>query len=781
MSINLDQVLDELRQQEQYPEQRLGTCLTQPFTGLNSSNRKIMYSTHDQHKLNLIQGEAPVISTGSENEFLKYSSSYIKAGCDKQVLAKIQKFPARPDLHYWLIVLNLNGEKAGWLDLIERKEYVHTTESFGFALNTNFVDRYQVSDIISQGSIIKCPDVVDNFGNVTFGRNLHTLYLSNLTTTGDGFEISTSAAAKMGTSLYHRVNIQLNDNDIMLNLYGDNDVYKVMPDIGEPIKDGIFLAVRRINNADALFSQTWERLKTIMHPTDTKYVLDGVLLDCEIYSNNWAQIQNGPNAQYNTQIAYYLNNKYRYCEELVAEVDKILAIHPDAKMTYRLQEFLMHAKNTNARYDHYKNYKKYSGTILEFVIKEDLPLRVGDKITNRFGGKGVITHITPTEFMPRVNGVPVDIIMNKSSVNGRLNYGQMFEIEINFRSRKFLEHLKTLDIPIVDKLWQIKEYMDCYSTQLGDYFWQCVLRDGPQEYENTYNDYFLSNTIRLILRPLSDVITIDTLIAVDTKYPWIEQEYLECPIVDSNGRLRYVQSLRRCVVGLEWYIRLKQYAKEKESHTSISSVNIKNENSKSKAGKAHTSAFADTPIKIGFMETEDMTHMDAYKSGMTEITLMLYSSSSEMRNKFFTLYTSDPVHINIELDDSSTSRSAEIFHTLFKELGDELIFEKHYNQQVSAPFTYEFKEPAPFEIKLDESIPAPFEIKFDEDEFPLDDDLKLKEGKLPIVEAVLKDDGSVSNDLSEEEKLIPVAPIQVTIKSKKGGKNRERKAKANTE
>lgn len=779
MAINLDEQLEELRQRERFPEQRLGSCLTQPFAGLNSSNRKIMYSTHDQHKLNLTQGEAPVIATGTENEFLNYSSSYVKAGCNKRVLAKIQKFPARPDLHYWLLVVNLNGEKAGWLDLIERKTYTHTTESFGFPMNTNYVDQYKVDDIISQGSIIKCPDVVDNFGNVTFGRNLNTLYLSNLITTGDGFEISADAADKLGTSLYHRVNIQLNDNDIMLNLYGNDEVYKVMPDIGESIKDGIFLAIRRINNADALFSQTWERLKTIMHPTDTKYVLDGVLLDCEIYSNNWAQLQNGPNAQYNTQLAYYLNNKYRYCEELVNEVEKYLSYYPEAKMTYRLQELLTHAKSTNAKYDHYKNSKKYSGTILEFVIKEDLPLRVGDKITNRYGGKGVIARVTPTIFMPRVNGVPVDIIMNKGSVNGRLNYGQLFETEINFRSRKFLEWLKTQDMPVKDKLWQIKEYMDCYSKQLGDYFWQCILRDGPQNYENTYNDYFLTNTIRLILRPLSDYIDIDTLIAVDTKYPWLEQEYLECPIVNSNGDLRYVQSLRKCVVGLEWFIRLKQYAKEKESHTSISSVNIKNENSKSKAGKAHTSAFSDTPIKMGSMETEDMTHMDAYKTGITEITLMLYSSSSEMRNKFFTLYTNDPVHINIELDDSSASRSAEIFHVLFKELGDEFVFEKRFKQPVSAPFTYKFEQVPQFEVNIPKSVPAPFEIRFDDEQSPLDNNLNLKEGKLPIVEAVIKDDGSISNDLSKEDKLIPVAPIEVTIK--KGGKKRARKVKASTQ
>ena len=773
MSLDLNEQLKKAKEQEKFPEQRLGSTIVQPFTGLNSGNRKIMWAIHDQHKMNLIQGEAPYIATGNENEFLNYSSSYIKSSCTKEVLYRIEKFPNCKDLHYWLIIRNLDGPKAGQLDLIERCTYIHTTESYGFALNTNFIDRYKTGSIIPANSIIKCPDVVDEYGNVGFGVNLYTIYLSNLATIGDGYEISSAAAAKLGTNLYHKVQIQVNDNDIMLNLYGDDNHYKIMPDIGEDIKDGIFLAVRRINNTDALFSQTWQRLKMIMHPTDTKYVLNGTLLDCEIYSNNWAQIQSGPNAQYNTQINYYLNNKFRYCQELINFIGNYRKEYPDMKMSYKLQEFLKHAQSTIAHYDHYKNGKKFSGTVMEFIIKENLPLRVGDKITNRFGGKGVIAKITPTELMPRIKDHPIEMIMNKGGVNGRLNYGQLFETEINFRSRKFLEHLKDLDIPVFDKLKAIKEYMDCYSTLLGSFFWKAVLRDGPNQYENTYNDFFLYNTIRLVLRPLSDPITIDTLIAVDNKYPWINQEFMECPIIDSNGNIRYIKSLRECVVGLEYYIHLKQHAKEKASHTSISSVNIRNENSKSRAGKIHTSAFSDTPIKMGSMETEDMIHMDAYKSGITEIALMLYSSSSEMRNKFFTLYTDDPININIELDDNSASRSAEIFHTLFKQLGDEFVFEKKLKTKISAPFDFKVKTSTPFEFEKPKKVPAPFTFKEDNCPFKFntEGEIEVKEKQGPFGEILINEDGSMTNDLSETDNPIPVVPINVTIKKKRGKKN----------
>lgn len=702
--LNLDEQLEIARKNERVPEQRLGSTIIQPFTGANSGNRKLMWAIHHQHKMNLLKGEAPYISTANENEFLKYSSAYIETDCDKMVIGKIEKFSSLPGLHYWLIVVNANGPHEGDLDIIERKSYVYTTESYGFSLDTKYLDTLHMGSMIYNGTPIKSPDNVDEFGNVLDGVNLMTAYTSSLITQEDGYLLSKTAADMLGTVLFHHVQIHLNDNDIMLNLYGEGNQYKVMPDIGEDIKDGILLAIRRQNNADALFSQTWDRLKTIMHPVDKTYTLNGTLIDIDMYSNNYDQLETGVNAQYYSQIRGYLNNKYRYCGSLVEYVDEYIQAHPETKLSYKLQEFYTHARDTINHFDHHRNSKKYSGTIIDLIVRQHLPLKQGDKFTNRYGGKGVVSKIVPDYMMPKINGETIMVFVNKGTVGGRLNYGQLFEIEINYRSVMFLKYLAVLPLETIEKLAMIRDYMAHFSHNLAESFWKVVMRIDDTERDMFLDEYMKDGIIRLALRPLSDLITLDTLIQLDEDYPWIKQSYMEVPIINSNGNLRYIkQSLRPIIAGYEFFIRLKQYAKEKFSVISISTVNLRNENSKSRAGKLYETPYADTPIKMGAMETEDMTHMDVFKTGMTEITLMLYSSSSEMRTKFFNLYFNDPISINIELDETSSSRSAEIFATYFKQLCDKFVFEKHLKEPTKCPWDVKVKTDAPWKIDIPES------------------------------------------------------------------------------
>lgn len=745
--LNLDERLAQARAEERFPEQRLGATILQPFTGLNSGNRKLMWAIHHQHKMNLVHGEAPYISTGNENEFLKYSSSFVQADCDKVVIGFVDKFRDLPGFHYWLIVANTDGPNKGDLDVIERKSYVYTTESYGFALNNDIIDKMGVGSFIQKDQVIRLPDTVDSFGNVTDGVNLMTAYTSSLITQEDGYHLCESAALALGTTLYHSIQIQLNDNDIMLNLYGDDNEYKVMPDIGEDIKHGILLAVRRQNNADALFSQTWDRLKTIMHPVDKQYTLNGTLIDIDLF-NNSDQLENGVNALYHSQLRGYLCNKYRYCGEIIDVVENYRHYHPEAKLSFDLQTLYVHARDSLLRYDHYRNGKKYSGTIINLIVKQDLPLKQGDKFTNRFGGKGVVAKIVPDYMMPIIGNKRIMVLANKATVHGRLNYGQLFEIEINFRSMCFLEGLRELPVTVNEKLAMLRDYMGHFSKKLADSFWATVERINCCDREMFLDSYLGDDIIRLCIRPLSDVVTIDTLIALDKEYPWIQQKYLKVPIINSNGKLRYIEkSLRPIVAGYEFFVRLKQYAKEKFSVISISTVNLRNENSKSRAGKLYESPFADTPIKMGSMETEDMTHMDTYSAGITEITLMLYSSSSEMRNKLASLYFTDPVSINIELDNSSSSRSAEIFATYFKQLCDRFVFEKHLKEPVKCPWRV--------------VTPVPWTVNVEEDKIPWtirdDGSMVLKKGKESVGLEVLVDEESktITTDIGDKKDLKP--------------------------
>lgn len=678
------------------PEVVLASSLSQPMRGSNSGSRELMYGIHNKQKMNLVKGEAPVISTANENEFLKWSSNYKTTDCDKMVIGKVDKFVNIPNLHYWLIMMNTSGPNAGDLDVIEAVDYVHTTESYGFRMNKSRLDGLTLGSTINKGFIEKIPNNVDEYGNVQFGLNLPTAYTSNLFTQEDGYTISDWAALMAGSELYPRPTIPLNDNDIMLNIYGEGDDYKVMPDIGEDIKNGTLLAIRRQNNSDAMYSQTWDMLKTIIPSIDKRYSLTGTVIDIDIFSNNYDQLASGPNSQYHTQINYYLQNKYRYCGAIVQYVDEYMAVHPKAKMSIRLQELYKHAYETINHYDHMKNYKKYSGTIIRLVVRQKLPMKQGDKFTNRYGGKGVIAKILPSYLMPKVNGETIHVLMNKATVGGRSNYGQTLEVELNFRSRNFLNHIFMLPLTTRERFDMICDYIELVSPNYAKFVRAKAASTDDSEMDMLMDSFTEEGVIRIPIRPLSDQILLDTLMKIDEAYPWIKQDYIEAPIINSNGKLRYVKSFRPIVVGLEWFFRLKQYAREKFTVTSISTVNLRNENSKSKASKLYEAPYPNTPIKFGFMEIEEINHAS---SSIAIMMLMLYSSSSQARNGLVNLYFNDPIDINIELDPYSKSRSAEIFNVYFKQIGDRLVFKKRLKNATPVPWKINITREPDWKIK----------------------------------------------------------------------------------
>jgi DNA-directed RNA polymerase subunit beta' len=56
------------------------------------------------------------------------------------------------------------------------------------------------------------------------------------------------------------------------------------------------------------------------------------------------------------------------------------------------------------------------------------PMQVGDKISNRYGGKGIVTKILPDAEMPHTAaGKHIEVALNPSGIPGRMNIGQVFE------------------------------------------------------------------------------------------------------------------------------------------------------------------------------------------------------------------------------------------------------------------------------------------------------------------------------------------------------------------
>ena len=241
-TLNLSKEIEKIS--EKYPEPELILCkgLKQPFNNTNSGPRKIMQGTQMEQATQLLNAEAPIISTGYENKLAEESSNVITADRNYQVVTKIPKFSTLPNYHYWVILYDKDN---GYLDCIERVSYKHVSEFYGYLYDNAYLDNLVTGSIVHKDDVLQKPISFDGFNNKAEGLNLTTMYIACEHVKEDPIVISESAAKRFECPLIDKLEIRINDNDILLNLYGEGKQYKTFPDIGESIKQSILCALRR--------------------------------------------------------------------------------------------------------------------------------------------------------------------------------------------------------------------------------------------------------------------------------------------------------------------------------------------------------------------------------------------------------------------------------------------------------------------------------------------------------------------------------------------------------
>ena len=646
-------------------EAMLGKGLNIPYNPTNSGARKIMNGTHQSHTLVLTRGEVPYIMTGFENRFGERSSSILKTETDYEVVAKISKFSYAPNHHYFLIVRDLSKPE---LDIIERVSYNHRTEMYGYLHNNTIMDSYATPGmIIPKGEVIRRSTGFDQFGNKTNGRNINVMYEALDDNMEDSVVISDYCSKILSAPLIRNVSIIINENDIPLNLYGNDTIYKIFPDIGEDIKDGILMAYRREKREESIYTQSVARLQQIMM-SDDKVSLKGKVIDIDIKCNNPDHIKS---RSYNQQFLTYYNERMRFNNELIAIIAPFIT--QGYKLSYQLlKRFTLANDEINGK--KFIDKKAFSNIIIEFSVMENRILGIGDKVADRYGGKGVVSKIVPQENMPKLpNGQYIDMIKNSSTMYNRENAAQVFELELNYISMNILDFIRNSKMTADDALNMVYKFLDIISPGEADYMRRYTARYDYNELIMFIESMLAHTCLYVSNLPVTECIDIDILAKLYDAFPWIEQCYLQVPMINSNNQIRYVQTRRPVIAAPQYCIRLKQFAEEKFSATSLSSTNIMNENAKSKAAKNYKEPHSSTPIKFGQMESGDLDHMG---SEFVVLSLMLHSSSPHGRRLVEQIAVGDPYNVDVRLDSRARSRAAEKLNARLKTMGYKLVFKK---------------------------------------------------------------------------------------------------------
>lgn len=661
--INIEKQIQEATKNLDDDNKLLGRTLLQPFAPANSGSRALMASVHAEHLMVPNKGEVPIIQTGFETEFGEHSSSHIRSKSNYTVIDKINKFSFRDD-HYYLIVQDMD---TGIYDVIERVLYNHNTESYGYLWKNDRLDSLKPGSKISKGSVLKTSVGFDEFGNKMNGVNLTTLYLACNQNMEDSIIISESAAKKLETSLVKTTGITINDNDVLRNVYGDENVYKTFPDVGESTKDGMFCSIRRLENENILYSLSQARLREPMI-SDRDILINGVVADIDVYCNNPTVLSE---SFYNQQLYFYYNEKMEFNKKVVEHVAPLAM---NGVLSYNLQKLYAIARDSINGKQFFKE-KQFSNVIMEVVVVERITMDTGDKMCDRYGGKGVVSEIRPDSQMPMLdNGQIVEVIKNQSTCINRENIGQLHEQSLSFIGMRLIDYFKTGALSYSNMLKMVYEFVSMVDKEQASDMIKCIDFDdewGCKIYmESIIND---DNAIILSTPPFTTPINIDTIAEIYRRFPWIKPYTVMMPMEDSNGNIIFGPAKRKLIVGKIYNYRLKQFAEEKFSVTSMSATNLKGLNTRSRANKIYETKYTKTPIMFGGMETGDLAHI-----GMQYVVmnLMLYSSSPQARRLFEQLLIGDPYDIDIRLDEDSKNRNAEIINALFKTMGLKLVFTK---------------------------------------------------------------------------------------------------------
>jgi len=762
-NLNLIDKANEIEQNLGSREFTLGKGLLQPFNESNSGSRKIMFGIHKEQSIQLCQPETPIILTGYENQFGEYSSGFIRSDSNYVVVDKIHKNKAK----YLVLLYDANNNR---LHSIMRMGYSYHTENYGYNVNTSFLDNLHKGDVVSKGDPLVISDSFDSALNKQDGINLTTIYLNISLTTEDPIVLSESAAKKFTSPLFDCVDIVINDNDIALNLYGDDNEYKTFPDIGEYVKKGVLCAIRRERKDDeALYAQSKERLKELMI-SDVTYISDGEVIDIDVYCNNVDKL----NDIYNSQLGKYYEENMEYCRQVVSIIDKFKKSHTGVTLSYDTQKVYKISKDTINGVPYIKD-KAFNNIYCQIITRTETKVYKGDKITDRYGGKGVISRILPDELMPMYYRFgewhPVDAIYNSFTVNNRENPGQLYETEITYIGSKIVE-------AIADMWYRTEGIDDSYgneynqavyqtittaenwiyqflsilnSAEAQDFSERIVNRLTFDERRNYIWNIIQNQNIYVVLTPMRNIIDIDVLDRLYNAFPFIKngpdfKDPNYFPIVhqkDSNGNMRYVHTRRPLVVGKKYIYRLKQIAKEKFSAVSLASTNIKGENTKTKANKMHITTIPKTPVRLGGMEAAELMQLPYCQ--YTIEAFMLLSASPIARLLMRNLLTGDPFNRNITLDAKSKSRNVEIVNAYLKAMGLKLIFTRKYKRP-----NYPARE------IIATQIPVSYHDTHVEVATKIPDKIKPEtfEKALKIAADVYYNNESNLNNYSEEDKII---------------------------
>jgi len=518
-NVNLDEKLKFSRDTQDKHPISIPVSMT-PFLKHDDQTRLQMASSQMRQAIMLREFDTPLISSGSEGLYTPYTQFVKVAKKDGEVVHIDKNF---------IIVMYEDGE-ADLFDIRYRKIYVEHMDFLNIYVSPG--DKFKAGDILAESNF--CTN-----GCINIGRNLLTgvmVYYGN--NYEDGIVISERLVKEdILTSVHYKdLSFTITPDKVLLSL--EDDKYKPLPDELETINAGDPYAILKKLNSD-------EHYSVFSEPVQLEAKKNFIISEVNLFGNYW----NEEVPEFKEWVEERLANQ-RDREKDIQKVLKSVMPKDQAMKTIReqgLDKFSFVGKYKQKR-------EKINGIQVEMYGVHFRRVKVGDKMANRHGNKGVISRIVPHDKMPQLpDGRHLDICINPLGIISRMNIGQLYELHLAMA----VETLKTNILQMIDDKApqkEIKKYL------LG------FINIIDQTEGNWYSEQFVTQMPKKITKEFIENFTI-----IQAPFQSCKLQHVEAAMEYTGAEFKYkiqdpvskVELINRIAVGYIYFFRMVHIAEEK--------------------------------------------------------------------------------------------------------------------------------------------------------------------------------------------------------------------------
>lgn len=538
-----------------------------------STVRSNMAVKHTSQYVVLTNPEFPKVYTGAENVFGERSSWNMKNEHACRLVKKFVKFKNAPISPVVYVFLDLETNKY-ICKLVNCAE--NLIEKYGFRMYDRIKNKYEEGDVVPASQPVAQSSSYVN-GNYCSGRNIRMAYTVLPELTEDAVIISESAAKELEYDMVDIVTVKLKSDAYLLNKYGDDNVYKPFPRIGEFIHNDVLCSIRE----NSFMSSVSEARRS--HINDKNYYSRGQIVDIDVFTN--VDLENEEVNEYLKEITEWHQEIYTFLSTIVAD-----PYQDDTSLIdvyHRAEKYLSNSTWVTKEY--------IVDTIIQFKVLKHVPIHIGQKIVGRYGNKSVVTAIIPDRLMPHTDdGRPIQMLCNGLAVPNRIIGFPTYEATMTFMEERLHQHFLRMEErgESMDSIVALAvEFLSTFEPHEGGELAR-LYRERPVD---VYKD-IIKNGLYIQIMPLNDKCVRDAL--VECYHKWGNTIFKKYKL-RTKLRHRWIEIPGEYAIGFQYTWVLKQEPSKAMSVVSTCKTTWYDQPVKSHLYGKNLRHYSDNPIKFG--------------------------------------------------------------------------------------------------------------------------------------------------------------------------------------